>query len=345
MTVYIIFFLMLAVPVLTMTHSRGAAWCMAGLIFLISALRYNVGWDYESYFEWASRGIDPYYELTMEPLSKAMLELALHSGEPQFFFVLSSLVVVGLFAYSYIRCSPQPTLSILGFFCLPLLFLVSLAIVRQSMAAAVVFFALTVLEKRQKSALIFLLLAGLLHYSAWLIILIWPFLQWFNRPVATIWYVLALVCGPLLSPILVGVFEPYVPLYYSSYLQNDGVSGLKLILLYNLLAVFALWLRHLGAQIPPRHLNFFILGVVLFGFFGAINEVVGRLAYYLLPFIALLLPACIAPIRPVVLARVLTLLILAGLLFMQLYIAAQNPVKDPYQPYQLYPKWFGLRSN
>jgi EpsG family len=344
MIIYIIFLFTLAFPALTLAHSRGAAWFMAGLIFLISALRYNVGWDYEAYFEWASHGLDPFTELAMEPLSKWMLELALHSGEPQSFFVLSSAIVVGLFAYSYIRCSPVPTLSILGFFCLPLLFLVSLAIVRQSMAAAVVFFALTVLEKRQKSALLLLILAGLLHYSAWLFILIWPLLRWFERPVATIWLVVAMVSGPLLSPMLVGVIEPYLPLY-SGYFQYEGNSGLKLILLYDLLAVFILWLRQLGAPLPPRQLNLFMLGVVLFGFLGTINEVVGRFAYFFMPFVALLLPACMAPIRPVIFVRLLTVFALASLFVLQLHIAAQDPQKDPYQPYQLYPGWFGQLSN
>lgn len=344
MTIYIIFFLALAIPALSLAHSRGAAWCMAGLIFLISALRYNVGWDYEAYFEWASRGIDPYLEQIMEPLSKVMLELAFHSGEPQSFFVMSSLIVVGIFAYSYIRCSPLPALSILAFFSSPLLFLVSLAIVRQSMAAAVVFFALTVLEKRHKLALVFLLLAGLLHFSAWFVVLIWPLLRWFDRPVPTIWYIVALVCAPLMSSMLAVVSRPYMPLSYSSYLQNDSVSGFKLILLYDLLAVFILFLRHLGAPTPPRRLNFFMLGVVLLALLGGINEVVGRLAYYFLPFIALVLPNSIARIRPVVFTRLITLFVLAGLFFMQIYVAAQDPIKDPYQPYQLYPGWFGELS-
>lgn len=340
MDVYLTFLSLLVVPAYALAKSRGAAWYMAGLIFLISALRHNVGFDYESYFEWARDGINPYLALTMEPLSKGMLELALYSGEPQSFFVLSSLIIVGLFAYSYIRCSPLPALSLLGFFCLPLLFLVSLAIVRQSMAAAVVFFALTVLEKRAKAALALLLLAGLLHYSAWVVVLVWPLLRWFERPVPTGWYLAALVSAPLMSSVLVGAVMPYLP-HYVNYVQLDGDSGLKLILLYYLLAAGVLWLRYRGVALPPRPLNLFMLGVLLFGFAGPVNEVVGRIAYYFLPFAALLVPACIAPIRPVALARLLVVLGLSGLFLVQLLIAAQNPKKDPYQPYRLYPGWFG----
>ncbi|WP_168426821.1 EpsG family protein [Limnobacter sp. SAORIC-690] len=314
---------------------------MAFLIFLISALRYNVGWDYETYFEWAFNGLNSYMEMSMEPLSKGMLDIALYSGEPQTFFVMSSAVVVGLFSYSYIRCSPLPTLSILGFFCLPLLFLVSLAIVRQSMAAAVVFFALTVLEKRHISALVLLLLAGLLHYSAWIALLFWPFLRWFERPVSTTWYVAAMAIGPMISTILVGIIEPYL-LLYSGHLEKDGTSGLQLILLYYLFAFLILYLRHCCATLPTRQLNFFMLGVVMLGTGGVINEVVGRLAYYFLPFAALLLPACIAKIKPHIYVRLLTLSTLGILLIMQIYIAGQNPEKDPYRPYQLYPGWISL---
>lgn len=335
---------MLAIPTVALVHSRGAAWCMAFFIFLISALRYNVGWDYEAYFEWASNGFDPFMEITMEPLSKEMINLALSSGEPQIFFVMSSAVVVGLFAYSYIRCSQLPTVSLLAFFCLPLLFLVSLTIVRQSMAAAVVFFALTVFEKRHKSALILLLLAGFFHYSAWIAALVWPFLRWLERPFATPWYIAAIVVGPIFSTILIKVFEPYL-LSYSGYLQKDGNSGLQIILLYYFLALIILYLRHCGASLPTRQLNLFILGVVLLGAGGMINEIVGRFSHYFLPFVALLIPACVTKIKPSIYAHLLLLTFLALLFIIQLYIAAQNPFKDPYRPYQLYPSWFGSHSS
>jgi hypothetical protein len=340
MVIYLIFLIILAVPAFAAAHSKGAAWCMTGLLFLVSALRYNVGFDYETYFEWAKYGINPFLETTMEPLSKQMLGLSLYIGEPQSFFVLSSLIVVGLFAFSYIRCSTLPALSLFAFFCMPLLFLTSLGIVRQSMAAAVVFFALTVLEKRPKSALLLLLSAGLLHYSAWLFVLLWPFLRWFERPLATVWYVVAMAIAPLVSSILKTVISPYLPVY-SNYFQNEGDTGLKLLLLYYLLASSILWFRYRGTAISSKHFNLFMLGVVLFGLVAPINEVIGRIAYYFFPFVGLLLPACIALVRPVALARLLAVSGLSCLFLVQLQVASQNPEKDPYQPYRLYPEWFG----
>lgn len=335
MAIYLIFLCLLIVPAYALAKSRRAAWYMAGVIFVISAMRYNVGFDYETYFLWASNGIDSYQELTMEPLSKKMLEFALHSREPQLFFVLSSLIVVGLFSYSYIRCSQLPALSLLAFFCMPLLFISSLGIIRQYMAAAVIFFALTVLQNRPKSALAIILLAGLLHYSAWIMILLWPFLRCFERPVATGWFLVALISAPFLSSILVSVISPYLPLY-SHYFQSDINSGLKLILFYYVVVVGILWLRYRGAAIPDRPLNLLMLGVVLYGLFGPINQVVGRIAYFFMPFVALLLPNCIALFKPSVFARFLAVFFLAGMLILQLNIAATNPEKDPYQPYRVY---------
>lgn len=344
MTVYVVLLLMLLVPAYALAHSRAAAWYMVSLIFLISALRYKVGFDYETYFDWARDGINPYLAVTMEPISKGMLDLVLYSGEPQYFFVMSSLIIVGLFGYSYIRSSQLPALSILVFFCMPLLFLVSLAVIRQSMAAAVVFFALTVLDDRKKSALALLLLAGFLHYSAWIMIPVWLLVGRFDRPVATVWYVVALITAPILSLVLPQLVLPHIPLY-SHYIETEGDSGFKLIVLYYLLAIVILWFRYRGAALPRRPLNYFMIGVLLFVVTVPVNEVLGRISYYLMPFVALLLPACIAKMRPVALSRFFVVLWLGCMFLVQLFIASQNPAQDPYQPYLLYPGWFGKMSN
>lgn len=335
MIIYLIFLFILVTPFCVLAHSRWAAWYMACVIFVISAMRYDVGFDYETYFRWASDGIDYYQALTLEPLPKGMLEFAYYSGEPQYFFVLSSLIVVGLFSYSFMRYSQMPALSLLVFFCMPLLFLSSLGLVRQYMGAAFVFFALTVLQSRPKSALAVLLFAGLLHYSAWLIVFLWPVLRWFDRPISTLWILSVLLSAPLLSFAIVDLVAPRVPLY-AHYFQHDLDSGLKLILFYYIVALGVLWMRYRGAAMPSRSFNLFMLGVVLLGLFGPINQVVGRIAYFFIPFIALLLPNCISLFRPAMIARFIAAFLLAGVLLMQLHIAATNPEKDPYQPYLVY---------
>jgi EpsG family len=335
MIIYLFFFSLLFFPAFVLARSRLAAWYMGGVIFLISALRYNVGFDYETYFLWASSGIDYYQASTMEPLSRMILEFALNSREPQLFFVLSSLIVVGLFSYSYIRCSQFPALSLLFFFSMPLLFLTSLGIIRQYMAVAVVFFALTVLRNRPKSVVAMFFLAGLLHYSAWIMILMWPFLRWFDRPIAIGWTLAALLSAPVLSFALTGILSQYLPLY-NYYIQNDMDSGLKMIFFYYLLAVGILWMSYRGVDMPRRYLNLFMFGVVLFGLLGSVNQVVGRLAYFFLPFIAILLPNCIALIKPALVVRFIAAFLMVGILILQLHIASTNPEKDPYQPYLIF---------
>jgi hypothetical protein len=326
-------------PAYFFAYSRAAAWFMVGFIFLISALRYNVGFDYEVYFDWARLGIDSFSVLSIEPLSKEILDLALYSGEPQLFFVISSLIIVGLFGYSYIRSSQLPALSILAFFCLPLLFLVSLTVIRQSMAAAVVFYALTVHEDRKKSAFVLLLLSGLLHYSAWIMIPIWLLMDYFDRPLRTRWYLAALITAPIFSLVLLELVLPFVPFYFY-YIEIEGGSGLKLVVLYYLLAFLVLWFHYRGVALPRRPLNYFMLGVLLFVATVPVNEVLGRIAYFFMPFGALLLPSCIAKIRPLALSRFLVVLLLGCLFLMQLFIASQHSIQDPYQPYLLYPEWF-----
>jgi len=339
MEIYLAFLAVLFIPSFAFHGDKRAAWSMAVFIFFISAVRYDVGFDYEAYFYWAKNGVDDFYAIRLEPLSRGMLEVSFLSGEPQLFFVLSSLVIIGLFSYSFIFYSTAPTLSLLTFFCMPLLFLSSLGLVRQSMAGAVVFFALTVLEKRSILSLVAFMLAGLFHYSAWFMVLLWPFLRRFDRHVSVYWYFAALIFSPLLSWFMNFAVLSYLP-FYSSYIQYDFQNGMKLLALYYGVAILVLWLRNMGVSMPNRALNYFMLGVVLFGVFGLINQVVGRIAYFFLPFIALLLPVCMTAFRPLILSRLLIIFLLFGMLILQLEIASTNPIKDPYQPFQIYEGWF-----
>lgn len=341
MVIYLSLVFLLAALSFAWSSSLYVAWSIVVLMFLFSAFRHNVGFDYEIYYEWARDGVNPTLEINLEPLSKLMLEMVFYSGEPQYFFMLSSLIVVGLFGYSYIRCSVLPGLSLLAFFCLPLLYLVSFTNIRQSMAMAVVFLSLTVLEKRQKLALVMIIVAGMLHYSAFIMIFFWPFLGRIDRQIATKWYLFLLISAPVITLILQEFVLPNIPIY-AHYSQVENQSGLKLVLFYYLLAFIVLWIRYRGVALAHRSLNLFIIGVLIFVVLVPINEVVGRIAYFFMPFGALLLPACIEKIQPVKLARFLFVLGLCCLFYVQLFIASHNPVRDPYLPYQFYPGWFGL---
>lgn len=340
MEIYLLFVGILFLMAYCAPASRGMTLGMAAFIFLISGLRYDVGFDYPAYYEWAKKGIDPYLAVGMEPLSRLMLEAVQPLGQPQLYFIWSSLIVVGLFAAAFLRRSRAPALSLFALFCMPMMFLVSMAIIRQYMAIALVFFAFCYFEKRFFICLGLMLLAGLFHYSAFLICAFYLGRRYLDREYSTFFYLAVLLLAPVLSSLLIKVVAPVLP-FYASYLALGSDNGAKMIAMYYMIALLLLLLRRrLLQHVEISYFNAFLFGVAVYGLAGPVNEVVGRVAYYFLPYLCLLLPAVVKTLRPPQLSRLLVMTMLALLFFVQLYIASQNPDKDPYQPYRINTEMF-----
>lgn len=333
-----IYFLILS-PLFLMAYSapsnRNMALIMGVFVVLIFGLRYDVGFDFPSYYEWCKNGLDPYLKLSMEPFALWMINLVAETGIPQLFFMWTTLLIVGLFVAAFLRQSNAPALSLFAFFCMPLMFLMSLGIIRQYLAVAVVFFALSCFGRRFFVCMALMILAAMFHYSAFLICILYLGRRYLEREYSLAFYVTALLAAPIMSSFAIKIIGPLLP-FYASYLDGGNSNGIKMIAMYYLIALLLLALRRqLLAKVELRYFNLFLFGVFVYGLAGLVNEVVGRIAYYFLPFLCLLLPAVVTSLRPPQLSRLLVMLLLSMLFFMQLYIASQNPVKDQYQPYTI----------
>ena len=333
-----IYFLILG-PLFLLAYSapcnRNVALMMGGYMFLVAGLRYDVGFDYPSYYEWCKNGLDPYLKLSMEPFSLWMINLVSETGVPQLFFVWTSLLIVGLFVAAFLRQSSAPALSLFTFFCMPMMYLVSLGIIRQYLAISMVFFALSCFGRRFFVCMALMILAAMFHYSAFLICILYLGRRFLECNYKTAFYVFVLLTAPILSSFVVKIIGPLLP-FYTSYLDGGGSNGTKMIILYYTIALLLVaFRRHLLVHVEVRYFNLFLFGVFVYGLAGPVNEVVGRIAYYFLPFFCLLLPAVIRVLRPPELSRMLVMLLLSLLFFAQLYVASQDPNKDQYQPYSI----------
>lgn len=336
MTTYFAFLAILFLLAHTGPSSRAHTWIMGLVIFLISGLRYDVGFDYVAYYDWCRNGLDPYLALSMEPVPRALIDGVTQTGMPQLFFIVTSALIIVPFVAAFSLRSAMPALSLFAFFCMPLMFLVSMAIIRQYLAISIIFFAITVYGRRFLPCMALLVLAVFFHYSALIVCFIYPVARRFaDRSFSIPVIASVLLAAPILSSLLMKVVAPLLP-FYASYVGTEGDSGGKMIILYYLLAGIVLLLRRkLQTHVETEYINWFLLGVFIFGAAAPVNEVVGRIAYYFLPFFALLVPGFAKVIKPAELSRLLILIVLSLLLFVQLHIASGNPEKDPYQPYQI----------
>lgn len=140
---------------------------MASLpLICVSAIRYNVGTDFKPYWqmyinngEKNGRGVEPGYTLLVH-------FLRLFSKNPQFFFIVSSIIVCGLYFYTMYRESESFPISVFLFVTTREYFR-QMNGVRQYLAVALILLALPCLKKKKWIKVIILtLLAASFHYSA-----------------------------------------------------------------------------------------------------------------------------------------------------------------------------------
>ena len=118
------------------------------LLFLISALRYDVGWDYLNYLEIIGNSGNGL--MVFELLEHKVCEFSNNIDFPQFFFIFNSLTTCFFFYKGIALMSKNKMLSSYVFLCMPFYFLTSLSIVRFALALSIVFYALARLLHNKK---------------------------------------------------------------------------------------------------------------------------------------------------------------------------------------------------
>ena len=137
----------------TYSTRENAGWIILSAIppFLVSALRYGVGTDYfityvPRFYRYMA---DPGLPLDWEPafwlLFKGLIKV---TTNPQWVFVITSAIIIGLVWYSVFKVSSLPWLGILLFF-ISRQFFISLNGVRQYVGLAFVLLGITFLKEKK----------------------------------------------------------------------------------------------------------------------------------------------------------------------------------------------------
>ena len=142
-------------------------------LFIVSALRYNVGTDYPSYlhsFIVYKQNINDFVEPFYSFLCKAIIKLDLNE---QWFFVITSFIVVYGILWFSLRESPLPALSVFLFWGLTYYFC-SMNGVRQFTGIAILMLSLKYVEERNLLKFVFcVLLASCCHFSCFIFVLVY----------------------------------------------------------------------------------------------------------------------------------------------------------------------------
>ena len=256
-------------------------------LFLVSALRLNVGNDYGNYVEFMHLAYAHAYvptEWGFNNLTRLVYEL---SGFENYLavFAIFAAVTIGLFLTALWQQSEDFVLSYMMFMLLGYYFQ-SISTVRYYLALSVALFAIRYVLRGDWPRFVLLVLAGaLFHKSLLLVLLLYPVavLRW-RRWMFSAFGLVCLATLFLRGPILRIVLFLY-PTYEDTQYLSGGTSIVSIARCLAVLAA-ALWLyrRDHGEILRDRRLRFFFLcnmmALALYTF-GAFLPTVSRVAYYL----------------------------------------------------------------
>lgn len=266
-------------------------------LFIFSAIRYNVGFDYMSYDNLISYGNDR--QLDRIEYLQQILVLLSRNLFPQLFFVVNSFLTVYFTKWALERMSVNVSISALAFMCFPLMYTNSMSIVRFSSALALVFYASTFLQDKRYIWFIVLTIISLfLHNGVIVAFLLIP-LYIFKIPYLANLVILVVsfiggefVLSNLLSGVLPeNIFSDKLMYYASTKHVENGMSKIPyLYLVVDLICLLKYKNMMKLDNRAYRYITIFNVGVSLMFLFSFQTTLAARLS---MPFIMYFL--CLIP--------------------------------------------------
>lgn len=196
------------------------------IIFIFSAIRYNVGFDFMMYFDILKN--DPYYD-RFEFFEYLLQRLAAETYIP-LFFIINSFITVYFVKWAIENMSANVSISLFAFFCIPLLYTHSFSIIRFWAGVSILFYGSTFLfKKKWIHFAIFYVISIFFHGSMIVGILFVPLILFdISRIVNIIFLIISFIGGEfVLSHILQGSLMDYKLLGGDRFMRyaNLGITG------------------------------------------------------------------------------------------------------------------------
>lgn len=344
---YIVF-----VCLLLLFYSRRAPKAMLLVMILFAVLRYDVGWDYNSYYELAN-DVNA-LELAKERYSllwTVLFGFAYELGMPHLAIAIPAVITyVALFVSLSILLDDQKdhmsdALLVYGLW--PFFYLGSFSTIRQNLAMAVAFVIFAMLyHRRWLWALLLYIVNYYIHPSSLVIILILPlfFIRYKIK-----WYWIALIMVTLL--VLIGNWISVVEVmnietfneYAETYQDFEDNFGGTLSLLYGLVALFIIGVLLIDKKITYWQHNIMVIVALsliatIYIYNSGMPSVVTRIISYFTIFLLLIFYASLHsfPQRHIYRTGLTMMLVLLFFVYLQRTSigAAQGLATSGYVPYK-----------
>lgn len=266
-------------------------------LFLVSALRYNVGGDYIGYeriFKNVTEGVDIYAEFGFKVLNQLVVW---YSDNIQWVYAISAAVTLLLLFYEIFRDSPSPALSLFLFVAMGYFFS-SFNILRQFIALAILFAGFRFLKERKFLPYLLLVLVAMTFHKTAVIMIPLYFLLPLRMKQS--YQITFCVLGLCLLPFREKLTQILVNTFYPQYANTSLIQPLSTfefvyyVLLFGLLLFLCSRYRGRFLEDPVNVLlyNALFYTFVMYLCFSFVPEI-NRIALYTELFVILLIPRLI----------------------------------------------------
>jgi len=317
-------------------------WLTYFFVFIFSAVRFDVGYDYTMYYHLIEGDIkfldDQLNRIAF--LSRKLVILSHDIGFTQFFFIVSSFLIIFLFYKTIRKYSLDFSLSTFIFICFPVFFFQSLSVIRQYMAIAIVFYGYRYIKERKilpYFALVFL--ATMFHKSAFLALPIYFIYGNFfvNKKIILFLYILGFFSSNLLG-FLVGQLSETYAIYINGRITGEG--GNLILIFFQTMGFFLLPIIYSIKDRNDKEYNFYLLcfyiGLLIWTSLSKYGQAGLRGGLYFISFTILLIPHLKMKVKQYYFIRQSVFVICLAFFFLNLYIGSKHKIKDPNMPYQTF---------
>lgn len=298
-------------------------------IIIISSIRFNIGYDWSTYFSFVYPNYNPKFLPNHEPLNKFIYMFAGQLNQPWVLFFIYAIITYTLIGIVINENSSSKYESLLIYLCL--FYLPGISTIRQEIAVSIVLYGYKYIRKKRffKYAII-CFIAMCFHKTAIIGFLIYPI---YNFKVSTNIFI-ALLLGIFLKIILPKLLDVFFPAFLV-YLKKGGLgdSSGRLIKLFYLILLIYCFILQKKRITAPGLLNICTIGCIMPFLLG--SHAGGRLSEYFLIYYSLLIPECNKRFK--IEYRVIFLFPLYAFFFMYLYVSVNVNHSNEYVPFRWYP--------
>lgn len=302
-------------------------------VFVFSAIRFNVGWDYKAYYYTIKNGLVTNIIDRGEIINIALIDLSRKLHFPFLYFILTSLIIVFSIYVLINKYSVNKWMSLILFVTFPLFYLNSMSVIRFFVALSISIFGLRYIEKKSFIKYLAVIFIATLFHKTALFCIVFYFVDKinFNR----LQYILFLCCSPLFGLLFKFTTLKFFPVYQNYFNKANNQEGTKAIIIIVFVGIIStLCLKYIKEnKAATMYFKFYFIGMCIYLLFASYGTLGHRLSLYGTIYLILLIPYLIKSvcIYPKWICNLLVYLVFCLSFIYTLYVGA-----EAYLPYSIF---------